>query len=83
MKSGVEITESDPKFSTESAVHSAIGQGSHSYAPVQLARYISTLANGGKNYELTLVDKITDSSGNVIKKNKAKLSNTVYKFNYY
>lgn len=77
MKSGVEITESDPKFSTESAVHSAIGQGSHSYAPVQLARYISTLANGGKNYELTLVDKITDSSGNVIKKNKAKLSNTV------
>ena len=47
MKSGVEITESKPHFSTESSVHSAIGQGSHAYAPVQLSRYISTLANGG------------------------------------
>ena len=51
MKSGVEITESDPEFlNGKSAVHSAIGQGSHAYAPVQLARYVSTIANGGKNY---------------------------------
>lgn len=77
MKSGVEITEREPKFSTESAVHSAIGQGSNSYAPVQLARYISTLANGGKNYELTLIDKITDSAGNLLEENKAELTNTV------
>lgn len=48
MKSGVEITERDPHFSTESAVHSAIGQGSNAYTPVQLARYVSTIANGGK-----------------------------------
>lgn len=40
--SGVEITEREPHFSTESAIHSAIGQGSNAYTPVQLARYVST-----------------------------------------
>ena len=48
MKSGVEITEREPHFSTESAVHSAIGQGSNAYTPAQLARYVSTVANGGE-----------------------------------
>lgn len=75
--SGVEITESEPLYSTQSAVHSAIGQGSHSYAPVQLARYVSTIANSGKNYELTLIDKVTTSEGELVYNNEAKLENTV------
>lgn len=75
--SGVEITESEPSFSTDSAVHSAIGQGSHSYAPVQLARYISTIANSGNNYELTLIDKVTTSQGELVYNNEANLENTV------
>lgn len=77
MLSGVEITESEPRFSTDSAVHSAIGQGSHAYTPVQLARYVSTIANGGKNYELSLIDKVTSSTGKTITKNKTVLTNTV------
>lgn len=77
MKSGVEITERDPHFSTESAVHSAIGQGSNAYTPVQLARYVSTLANGGKNYSLTLVDKVNSRTGKLVYKNKSKLTDTV------
>lgn len=77
MLSGLEITERDPHFSTESAVHSAIGQGSHAYTPAQLARYVSTIANGGKNYELTLVDKVESSKGKLIYNNKAKLTNTI------
>lgn len=77
MRSGVEITERDPHFSTESAVHSAIGQGSNAYTPAQLARYVSTLANGGKNYSLTLIDKVNSRKGKLVYKNKAKLSNTV------
>lgn len=77
MRSGVEITERDPHFSTESAVHSAIGQGSNAYTPAQLARYVSTLANGGKNYCLTLIDKVNSRKGKLVYKNKAKLSNTV------
>lgn len=75
--SGVEITETEPHFSTESAVHSAIGQGSNAYTPVQLARYVNTLANSGKNYKLTLIDKVQAIDGTLIMKNKPKLSNTL------
>lgn len=77
MPSGVEITERDPHFSTENAVASAIGQGSNAYTPAQLARYVSTLANGGKNYNLTLVSKVNSRKGKLVYKNKAKLSNKV------
>lgn len=76
-KSGVEITESEPHFSTEDAVRSAIGQGSHSYAPAQLARYVTTIANTGTCYNLTLVDKVTDVDGKTIKKNSAEVRNKV------
>ena len=77
MLSGVEITEREPHYSTESAVHSAIGQGSNAYTPAQLARYVSTLANGGKNYNLTLLSKVKSRKGKLVFKNKAKLSNIV------
>lgn len=36
----------------------SIGQGGHSYTPTQIARYISTIANGGFLQKLTLVKKI-------------------------
>lgn len=77
MKSGVEITESKPHFSTESSVHSAIGQGSHAYAPVQLSRYISTLANGGTNYKLSLINRVSAANGKTVSKNKAVSKNKV------
>ena len=54
-KSGVELTESSPQVSDAYAIPSAIGQGTHNYATVQLGRYVNTLANGGKCYALTLV----------------------------
>ena len=66
-KSGVEIYEAEPKFSTRDAVTSAIGQGEHNFAPVQISRYVSTIANGGTCYNLTLMNKITDYEGNVVK----------------
>jgi len=59
-KSGVEVEEYAPLFSTENAVTSAFGQGSHSFTGVQLARYSNTIASNGTNYELTLLKKITD-----------------------
>ncbi len=61
--SGVEVDESDPHFSTDAGIASAIGQGSNNYTGVQLARYVNTVASGGINYELTLIDKILDISG--------------------
>ena len=65
-KSGVEITETEPSISTISPEQSAMGQGSHSYTNVQLSRYVSAIANRGTVYELTLLDKETDSNGNLV-----------------
>lgn len=77
MKSGVEIEENEPLFSTVSSVPSAIGQGSNAFADIQLARYINTVANSGKNYQLTLLDKVADTQGNVVKQYEPNLTNTV------
>ena len=75
--SGVEIEESAPQVSSEDAVRSAIGQGNNAYSTVGLARYVTTVANSGTCYELTLIDKITDRSGTLIEDNHAKVRNTI------
>lgn len=75
-KSGVEIEENEPLFSTDNSVRSAIGQGSNSFANIQLARYVNTVANSGHNYQLTLLNKVTDTDGNLIKQYEPTLTNT-------
>ena len=65
-KSGVEIAEASPNISTEDPVRSAIGQGSNSFTTSQIARYVTAVANSGTCYNLTLLDKVTDSEGNLI-----------------
>lgn len=75
-KSGVEIEENEPLFSTDNSVRSAIGQGSNSFANIQLARYVNTVANSGHNYQLTLLNKVTDTDGNLVKQYEPTLTNT-------
>ena len=69
--SGIEIAEKAPSASNIDAVYSAIGQGNHAYSTLNLARYVTTLATSGTCYNLTLIDKITDYDGNVIKETDA------------
>lgn len=76
-KSGIEITEAEPKFSDEDAVRSAIGQGSNNYTTVGLARYITAVANSGTVYKLSILDKITDSNGTVIKDYTPEIRNKI------
>lgn len=64
-KSGVEIYETAPRISDTDGVRSMIGQGTHNYTPVQLARYVTALASKGNIYSLSLLDKVTDSEDNV------------------
>lgn len=47
-------------------ISSAIGQGMNNFTPVQIANYVATLANGGTRLKLTLVDKITSPTGEVL-----------------
>lgn len=56
---------------------SAMGQSTHLFTTAGLARYVSTIANSGTCYDLTLVKYITDSSGSVLKENKATVHNTL------
>lgn len=76
-KSGVEITESEPKFSTEYSVPSAIGQGSNNYTTVGLARYVTAVANSGIVYNLSILDKVTDSDGKTVKDYTPEVRNII------
>ncbi len=76
-KSGIEIAESEPQVSDQDAVRSAIGQGSHSYTTVGLARYVTAVANSGTCYNLTLIDRTTDSNGNLLEEYNASVRNKV------
>ena len=64
--SGVEIPENDPQISNTDPERSAMGQGTHNYANVQLARYVAAIANRGTLFKLSLLDKLTDSDGNLL-----------------
>ena len=76
-KSGVEVTESEPKFSDEYPVPSAIGQGTNNYTTVGLARYLTAVANSGTVYQLSILDKLTDSQGNLVEDYKPEVRNTM------
>ena len=75
--SGVEIDEASPKISDTDPERSSIGQGSHTFSNTQLARYVTALANRGTVYELSLLDKLTDSDGNMIEDYSPSVSSQI------
>lgn len=75
-KSGVEIAESQPHVTDAYGIPSAIGQGTHNYATVQLVRYVNTIASRGNVFQLSLVKGIADTNGNFVE-NNAVLENKV------
>lgn len=64
--SGIEISEVEPQISDSFGIQTSIGQGTQLYTTTQVARYVTTLANQGTSYNLSLMDKVTDSDGNII-----------------
>lgn len=77
-KSGIEIEESEPQiFESGDTVQAFIGQGHNNYTTVGLARYVTTVANSGTCYNLTLLDKVTDRTGNLLKDYQAEVRNTI------
>lgn len=73
--SGLELAEYNPQISGEDSVRSSIGQGTNNYTPAQLARYVTTIANNGTTYNLTILDKIMDVDGTTVLDNKATVYN--------
>ncbi len=72
-KSGIELSEYSPNVSDKDSVRSAIGQGTNNYTPAQIARYVTTVANRGTCYDLTIISKIKDTDGNTLLDNKAEI----------
>ncbi|MBE5936697.1 MAG: hypothetical protein E7265_01550 [Lachnospiraceae bacterium] len=75
--SGIELSEAAPQISDTDCVRSAIGQGTNSFTPAGLARYVTTIANSGICYDLTLIDKIHKTAKDKFVSNKAKVHNNV------
>lgn len=73
--SGIELPESKPQISDADSIRTAIGQGTNNFTATQLARYVTTLANSGTCYDLSLVSEIKDIDGNVVYKNEHKVHN--------
>lgn len=65
-KSGVEIPENTPNVSDLDSVRSAIGQGTHNYTTTQLARYVTAVANSGTVYNLSILDRLNSSNGDLL-----------------
>lgn len=74
---GIEIEESAPKIANDFPVMAAIGQSNNSYTTVQLSRYVTAVANGGTVYQYTLLNRVEDSEGNVLKIYEPQVRNTV------
>ena len=76
-KTGIEISEASPQVSDAYAVPSYIGQGTNMFTTSQLSRYAATLANSGTVYDLTLLDRLTDSKGNLLKEYEPTVKNNM------
>ena len=74
---GVEIEENSPHIATEYPVMAAIGQSDNNYTTVGLARYATAIASRGTVYNLTLLDSVKDSNGNVIQSYAPSVRNEI------
>ena len=91
-KTGIEITESagvlaTPEYKEENVgemwyaadnLLTAIGQGYSYCTPIQLANYVSCIANGGTLYKTTLLDRVMSSDyRSVTYTNSSEILNTI------
>ncbi len=60
-KTGIQIPETTPHVTDYNPVASAIGQGTNAYTSLNLARYVSTLANQGTVYNSSIISKTVDT----------------------
>ncbi len=59
---------SDPNWYAADTLQAAIGQNDNSFSPVQMARYISILANGGNRVQPTIVKTVRNADGSEVSK---------------
>lgn len=50
----------------------AIGQAENNFSPIQIAKYLSILTNGGKNIDVSIVKEIIDADGKSVSEEEIK-----------
>ena len=60
----------DPNWYSGNTLQAAIGQSDNYYSPVQMARYISMLANGGNRINPTIVKTVRRADGSEVPKDE-------------
>lgn len=74
---GIEVEENTPQIADEYPVMAAIGQSNNRFTTVQIARYVTAVANGGTVYNYTLLNRVVDSDGNFLTTYEPQVRNTV------
>jgi len=62
------IHPDEPYWSPGNTLQAAIGQSDNEFSPLQMARYISMLANGGKKVDVSIVKTIRNADGSEVSK---------------
>ncbi len=56
----------DPNWNPGNTLNATIGQGDNEFSPIQMARYISMLANGGHKIDVSIVKTIRNADGSEV-----------------
>ena len=67
----------DIKWGGGQTILTGIGQSVTVLTPIAVARYVCTVANGGKLYNVSLIDNITSPDGKIISQREPSLLNTI------
>ncbi|MBR1736297.1 MAG: hypothetical protein IJ736_04685, partial [Firmicutes bacterium] len=67
-----DMPESDLKWYDGDTIRTAIGQCMNNYTAANMAKYVNTLANGGKRYPLHFLNEITTNDGKLVRKYNAQ-----------
>ncbi len=59
-------------------VRTGMGQAEVLVTPVAIARYVAALVNGGRLYDVHVVDRIVDKEGNVVKKTEPVIAEELH-----
>lgn len=57
-------------FTGGNTLQAAIGQHDNSFTPIEMVKYISIIANGGNDIDVTIIKDIIDANGNSISKDE-------------
>ena len=65
------------KWGGSEAIMAAVGQSITTVTPVEMARYVAAVANGGKVYDLRLIDSIISPDGEVLSESTPILASEI------